>query len=372
MMYWPLENTLYVEGYALDEFASGSVGLVQTTKKSHAIGLLLDKGIEENLRLRHLQVADAARATLGINVARCVITDDELGVETSVTDTGASWGSVRNVQALIDGARKLVQMGCTAIAVVARFPEEDNSTSDAAGGYDGELFDSYRKGEGVDAIAGVEALISHTITKHLGVPCAHAPAFAPEMDPYPDVAPKAAAEELGFTFLPCVLANLHRAPQLVPLRDNISASGDSGIGINFEGARILQEYRGDNCATSPSISPTDGATTATTAGDGGILRASNVDSVVVPHSALGGSAVLSFLARGALVVAVQDNDSAMDVTAAGLGLGLSTTINSSSRGQGQVVTARSYMEAAGIVMAHRQGIYLPALGPTVAPLSVEQ
>lgn len=31
------------------------------------------------------------------------------------------------------------------------------------------------------------------------------------------VSPKACAEELGYTFLPCVLANLHRAPRLVPL-----------------------------------------------------------------------------------------------------------------------------------------------------------
>jgi hypothetical protein len=38
-------------------------------------------------------------------------------------------------------------------------------------------FQAYRQGEGVDGIAGAEALISHVITKKLGVPCAHAPAF---------------------------------------------------------------------------------------------------------------------------------------------------------------------------------------------------
>lgn len=31
------------------------------------------------------------------------------------------------------------------------------------------------------------------------------------------MSPKACAEELGYTFLPCVLAYLHTAPQLVPL-----------------------------------------------------------------------------------------------------------------------------------------------------------
>lgn len=34
-----------------------------------------------------------------------------------------------------------------------------------------------------------------------------------------DVSPKAAAEEIGYTFLPCVLAYLHRTPNLIPVED---------------------------------------------------------------------------------------------------------------------------------------------------------
>jgi hypothetical protein len=44
------------------------------------------------------------------------------------------------------------------------------------------MFAAYRKGEGVDAIAGTEAIISHILTKKFTIPCAHAPAFSP-MDP---------------------------------------------------------------------------------------------------------------------------------------------------------------------------------------------
>lgn len=32
-----------------------------------------------------------------------------------------------------------------------------------------------------------------------------------------EVSPKACAEEIGYTFLPCILAYLHRAPTIVPL-----------------------------------------------------------------------------------------------------------------------------------------------------------
>lgn len=44
------------------------------------VGLVLDSGIEEELRVRHLQVADAARASLGLPVVEYVVTDTPLQV----------------------------------------------------------------------------------------------------------------------------------------------------------------------------------------------------------------------------------------------------------------------------------------------------
>lgn len=44
------------------------------------MGLVLDAGIEEELRFRHLQVADAARASLGLPVVEYVVTDTPLEV----------------------------------------------------------------------------------------------------------------------------------------------------------------------------------------------------------------------------------------------------------------------------------------------------
>ncbi|CAN0434381.1 unnamed protein product, partial [Ectocarpus sp. 13 AM-2016] len=46
-------------------------------------------------------------------------------------------------------------------------------------------------------------------SQKLKVPCAHAPALPP-IDVDESVSPRACAEELGYTFLPCVLSNLHR------------------------------------------------------------------------------------------------------------------------------------------------------------------
>lgn len=44
------------------------------------VGLVLDAGIEEDLQLRHLQVADAARASLGLPVLEYAVTDTPLEV----------------------------------------------------------------------------------------------------------------------------------------------------------------------------------------------------------------------------------------------------------------------------------------------------
>ena len=63
-LYWPIPNALYTEGYALDCFAEGEWGLLPLHHGGHRIGLLLDKGMSEDLILRHVQAADAARATL--------------------------------------------------------------------------------------------------------------------------------------------------------------------------------------------------------------------------------------------------------------------------------------------------------------------
>lgn len=44
------------------------------------MGLVLDAGIEEQLRIRHLQVADATRASLGLPVLEYIVTDTPLEV----------------------------------------------------------------------------------------------------------------------------------------------------------------------------------------------------------------------------------------------------------------------------------------------------
>ena len=267
---WSDRRIHYVEGWSLDRFAAGDLALAPVA--SRRVGLLLDAGIEADLRLRHLQAADACRASLGLSIGPVVTTDEPLGVRLRLGPSGTSWGHLERPDALLRAADQLVAAGATAIAVVARFPDEVD---------DGAL-EAYRTGAGVDRLAGAEAVISHLLSRHLGIPCAHAPALAAlPLDPRLD--PRAAAEELGHTFLPCVLVGLSRAPDLVPMP---GGGGD----------------------LDPRLLPAD------------LLHAARLGAVVAPAGALGGEAVLACAERGVPVIALQSNRSLLQVDGESLGI----------------------------------------------------
>ncbi|MFM7267871.1 MAG: DUF3326 domain-containing protein [Cyanobium sp.] len=316
-LYWSDRRIHYVEGWALDRFAAGELALVPVSGRR--VGLLLDAAIEPELRQRQIQAAEACRATLGIAIGPVVCSDQPLGVGLSLGPSGSSWGSLQNPEALLRAAERLVAAGASAIAVVARFPDDPASGALAA----------YRHGSGVDALAGAEAVISHLLVERFGIPCAHAPALAPlPLDP--DLDPRTAAEELGHTFLPCVLVGLSRAPDLRPLHAGLFMPCASQAGRDVSQGPCL--------------------------GGTGAITAAQLGAVVAPAGALGGEAVLACAERGVPVIAVEGNPSVLQVDGAALGL--------------QVIKAATYAEAAGLVLALREGIDPASLRRPLARLEL--
>ena len=307
-LYWNLPNAFYVEGYGLDKFAAGCWGLRPVHQ--NRVGLILDQAIEPDLRLRHLQAADATRATLGLNLTDYLVTDTPLQVELRTAGSGASWGTIGNPDSLLRAAEVLIQQAkAEAIAVVARFPDET----------DDEALQAYRHGQGVDSLAGAEAVISHLVVRTFQIPCAHAPALMPlPLDP--DLSPRSAAEELGYTFLPCILVGLSRAPQFV-------------------------------VRASPSVTASPSTTISSELID---IWAEAVDAIVVPATACGGSALLNFSQSRAQIIAVEENQTSMQVFPEDLGV--------------KAMRVNSYLEALGFLVAHRAGISVDALSPSLSSL----
>lgn len=298
-LYWNLPNALYVEGYGLDKFATGCWGLRPVHQ--NRVGLILDQGIEPDLRLRHLQAADATRATLGLNLTDYVVTDAPLNVELRTAASGASWGTIGNPDSLLRAAEVLIQQAkADAIAIVARFPDDSGS----------DILQAYRHGQGVDPLAGAEAVISHLVVRTFQVPCAHAPALMPlPLDP--DLSPRSAAEELGYTFLPCVLVGLSHAPQfMVETQKFTPLTGD--------------------------------------------IWAAEVDAVVIPATACGGSGLISLSQSRAKIIAVEENQTSMQVSPEHLGI--------------KAIRVHSYLEALGVLVTDRAGISADALSPSLSSL----
>ena len=354
-LYWPIPNALYVEGYALDKFAAGCWGLQPVHQ--NRIGLILDAGIEPDLQLRHLQAVDAARATLGLNITDWVLTDRPLQVELRISQSGASWGTIGNPDSLLRAAQKLIELArVEAIAVVARFPDDEGSLA----------LENYRRGKGVDPLAGAEAVISHLVVRTFKIPCAHAPALsALPLDPH--LSPRSAAEEIGYTFLPCVLAGLGKAPQFVTPTVGQASCLSQVLGGQDARTQVL----GGQDARTQVLGGQDARTQVLGGQDAHPTRekfyasrrdfesqglwADRVDAVVIPATACGGSAILSLSGRSSVqIIAVGDNKTQMQATPEKLGI--------------KALQVNSYLEAIGVLVALRAGISPASLGADISSL----
>ena len=240
------DNMLYVEGYSLDRFFKGEICLERS--RNNKIGVIFDKAIKPNVLNVHINTMNAVEVVYGLNIIGYEITEEDVGVDFFVDKSGVSMGNVKNLLTLKNAAQKLVDKGAEAIAIVCRFPDEQG--------------DDYANGVGVDPVGGVEAIISHYISKEFSIPCAHAPAFDDIAISTDIVDKRCSAEYITPTFLPCILIGLNQAPKLTK----------SGISIN------------------------------------------DLDFVVVPYNSIGGIPVLEASKRRIKIYAIRENVTVLDVT----------------------------------------------------------
>lgn len=240
-------NMYYLEGYSLDEFFKGNLGL----KDSHdnKVGVIIDKALPKDVLNVHINTINAVNAVYGIDCTTIEITDQEVGVEFFINEQGVSMGSVKNIETIKKAGEKLLAKGCDALAIVCLFDDETS--------------EDYENGIGVDPIGGVEAIISHYISRELKVPCAHSPAFKDYTISPKIVNKKAASEYITPTFLPCILIGLNNAPSLT-----------NNTGLTIE----------------------------------------NLDYLIMPANALGAIPVFEALKRNIKIFAIKENVTLLNVT----------------------------------------------------------
>jgi len=240
-------NMFYVEGYSLDEFFRGKCNLVPS--HNNKVGVVFDKAISQDVLNVHINTINAVKTVYGIDVIGYEVTEENVGVSFYLDETGASTGNVQNLKTIKTSSEKLLNRGADAIAIVCLFPDEES--------------EDYANGVGADPVGGVEAIISHYISKELKIPCAHSPAFENITISTDVVDPRCSAEYITPTFLPCILIGLSQAPKL---------SDTDGISVN------------------------------------------DLDFLVMPYNSLGGVPVFEAQRLGKPVYAVKENESVLNVT----------------------------------------------------------
>jgi hypothetical protein len=167
-------------------------------------------------------------------------------------------------------------------------------------------FSQHLSGQIPNPSGGVEAIITHLISKVFRVPTAHAP-----LPYYTDVKergthnPRASAEFISTPHYLCVLKGLARAPRLVPIE------------------------RLDHVAPH-------------------LVTLNAVGAIVMPASCLGGIPALAAEYSDIPLIAVEENRTLLAVT------------NDEMRMR-NVIPVSSYLEAAGVILALKQGLSLESL-----------
>lgn len=242
------DNMYYVEGYSLDEFFKGNLRLVPSYRNK--IGVVFDKEIPPDVLNVHINTINAVKCVYGCDIEGYEITSENVGVKFEIYQ-GISTGSVQNPKTLLNASKKLLDKGCDAIALVCLFEEGEQANPD------------YSQGIGIDPVGGVEAVLSHYISKELKIPCAHSPAFRDYSITSELVDIRSASEYITPTFLPCILLGLENAPKL---------SKNAGISID------------------------------------------ELDYLVMPYNSLGSTPVFEALKRDIPIFAVKENRTELNIT----------------------------------------------------------
>ena len=191
----------YLEGYLFDAFFKGDISITPKERyQTNKIGVIFDCAIKENILNVHLNTLSALKMVQGIETIAIEYTKKPVGIKVDIQN-GVSLGSIEHPETILESAEKLIKKGAQVIALVCYFGEDSEDIN-------------YSNAQGVDPIGGIEAVLSHLITKEYKISSAHAPAFF-DIDISENLEhPKVSSELISPTYLPCIMQGLSIAPDI--------------------------------------------------------------------------------------------------------------------------------------------------------------
>lgn len=287
------DNSLYVEGSILSRLLMGTVGL-QKVRSNRLLVVADDLRNDASTPARKLFTETAINA---VSAARAT-----LGLECTRIVLMKEPVLMRSKFAGSGRAAGIVDHMERLIAAIDEFKEEcDAIALSSVVDVSDDVFEAYYQGTVVNPWGGVEAMLTHAITAIYDLPAAHSPMLdsIEKMNVDLGVAdPRMAAEVVSLAAFHSVLKGLYRSPRVVP------------------------------------IDPTSVAD--------GLITASDISCLITPDGCLG-LPHLAAIDQGIPVIAVRDSQ-------------LTMKNNLEDFPFGSLHFADNYLEAAGIMVALREGI----------------
>jgi hypothetical protein len=277
-------------------------------KRSNRILLIIDAHQHEDFVNAAINSANAAHASTAGDIARVIKLNPPVELTSRYSDSGRATGSVFGIE--------------NVLAVIDEFRDEIDAVAISSvirvpPSYHMDYFRC--EGDMLNPWGGVEALLTHTLSTLTNLPTAHSPMFEAEWvaNLKPGVVDaRMAAEAVSFTFLQCILKGLQRSPQVVP---------------------------------NPEIGSTPG-----------LMTIEDISCLVIPDGCLG-LPTLAALEQEIPVIAVEENTNIMRNDLATL-----------PWRPGKFFKVRTYLEAAGLMVALREGLPIESLRRPIKSVPVER
>lgn len=295
-------NTLYVEGSVIADLLMGTVALRPV--RANRLVLLMERHADPWFMDATVNMASAARAAAGFDVREVVVLENNFSMRSVYAPSGRAAGVVEGLESVFAALdRRRGEFDAVAVASLIKVPPHYHTD------YFADTDDTM-----VNPWGGVEAMLTHTLSRRYRLPTAHAPMMTSRevqtLD-FGPVDPRKAAEPVSCTYLFSVLKGLHRSPAIHLPDRNPGAEGHIG--------------------------------------------AENIHCLVIPDGCVG-LPTLAALAQGIPIIAVRGNRNRMTNDLArlpGAGAGVCFVAN--------------YLEAVGVMTALRSGIALDSVRRPLAP-----
>lgn len=288
------DNVLYLEGNLICQLLLGNIGIVP--EKRTNIAAIIEKPTDERFLNNVLNALNGLRAVGGINIDPVIVTGGAIETKCTYSQYGNASGEFKGIEELIKALDVIENSSARAVALVSTLLVDDR------------VRQAYYKGESIpNPWGGAEAILTHTITNFYPFTAAHAPlllelehtGFGKLVDP------RDGAELISSAYVCSPLSGLTNSPRPVSF-DTPIAPGETRISVE------------------------------------------NISALVMPETTIGNIPFFAGLDQGVPIILVKDNITQYKITPE-----LLQIPETENR---KIYRVRSYMEAAGLLLALRNGI----------------